>query len=669
MNRKRVLLGFLLPIFALTLSACDFLPTNIFGRNSSSQSSSRRIRSHNSDSSSYDPTHVHRFSPDWSYNAQYHWHDAVCGHDEKDGIAPHDIYSEIIKESTCQETGLRQDICNICGYSKTVTTPVSDHAWSEYARKDPTCTQEGYVKKYCTVCNRDITVVLEALDHDFEILAREEPTCSQYGSETRHCLSCDYNETVTLDKLPHDLVEVETIPSTCSTHGYIKEKCTLCNEIINYELPLTDHIWSGNETYVSPDNGVPYHTDMCLNCGASKIAIAASSAYTDGGFKPGIAFDNGYVKLMSNGTNMELDFQYPNAAYAKLYQHAICDNWSNGSYINCTYRSTNAYEGGDTEFNFIMECNGQMVDLTESSEILYLDFFNYGEQIQGLMDEGYSPAANCLIGDVSLVAGMNSLKYTRLSSYTLNIDYFVLVITDTTHQHTFSSSMFSDETYHWNQCLDPNCPMYNGIVNKNEHTFTLESTDYDDSCSDLALYNFVCTTCGYQSLEYHRPGHYYGDSATTYVTNTDSYQLSIDYCSVCHKSVEAFDFSFARVYEGSNDSGRLSPGTTIGWHFPVSRTGIISFYLPLRLRSESYQGKYFEPNSYSVNISGTDCAILIPNVTYQELCVSKDALTYVKFANYEVTDYDVAVGQIDIRFTSNAQTNYHIYEGQVRIEY
>ena len=86
MKKRRVILGILFPIMALTLSACDFLPTDLFGgKGSSEQSSSRRIRSNNGSTSrsSYNNNHVHRFSDEWSSNSQYHWHDAVCGHDVK----------------------------------------------------------------------------------------------------------------------------------------------------------------------------------------------------------------------------------------------------------------------------------------------------------------------------------------------------------------------------------------------------------------------------------------------------------------------------------------------------------------------------------------------------------------------------------------------------------
>ena len=105
MKKRRALLGVILPILTLTLSACDFLPTNFFGgKSSSEQSSSRRIRSNNNSSSgnntSYNNNHVHRFSEEWSYNSQYHWHDSTCGHDVKDSVAPHSFESEIIREAT-----------------------------------------------------------------------------------------------------------------------------------------------------------------------------------------------------------------------------------------------------------------------------------------------------------------------------------------------------------------------------------------------------------------------------------------------------------------------------------------------------------------------------------------------------------------------------------------
>lgn len=711
MKKRRVLLGFLLPIFALTLSACDFLPTNLFGRNSSSQSSSRRIRSHNSDSSSYDPTHVHRFSADWSSNSQYHWHDAVCGHDEKDSIGQHDFYIEVIEEANCQHGGQELYICNICGYQKTVTTGIGDHHWSIYAQKDATCTEAGYVKKYCTICNQDSQVTLSPLNHDFEIIESESraPTCLESGYETRHCLRCDFTETVplepiehsytsvelveptcsqagyekitckycgrtetiTLDKLPHSFEESTRVESTCTEHGYVRYKCTVCHQVETVELPLASHVWSGNESVVDSGNGMPYNTDYCLNCGCTKIALSTSLATINGTFKNSVASDYGYYKLASNHNSLEISFEYPNAAYAKLYQHAVIENWDRGIYYDYTYRSTDSYSSDGAQFNFEMECNNQIVDLSESGWTYYNDFFSGGVEIPELMNQGFSPAADCLIGDVALVSGINTLKYTRTSTYTFYIDYFVLVIgTNTSHQHTLSSSYFSDANYHWQNCLDPDCPMGSAAINKSAHNFIQETVYPGESCSDLAEVVYVCSTCGYRKVEYTRFDHNYDEANTSYVTNTDSRQLEIHHCETCERTVEGFDFTNGTFYAGSCSSlGRLEANTTIGWRFPVSQVGTISLYLPCKVQSTNYLQKYFDPASYEIYINGTFSELLVPYQTYEQLGISANNTVYVKFASYEVTEYDVATSEIEVRFNSYETNSYLRFSGQVRIEY
>ena len=206
MKKRRAILGVLLPILALTLSACDFLPTDLFGGKDNSQpSSSRRIRSNNSSSRSgaYPSGHVHKFSEEWSSNSQYHWHDATCGHDVRSEVSPHNLQTEVIKAATCQETGQKIDYCTICGYEANVVIPTTNHTWSEYDRKDATCMESGYIKKFCTVCGVFGEDYLPPTEHNFEEEIIQYRTCVDSEIIRRRCKVCGYEEIIQTVAVQH----------------------------------------------------------------------------------------------------------------------------------------------------------------------------------------------------------------------------------------------------------------------------------------------------------------------------------------------------------------------------------------------------------------------------------------------------------------------------------
>ena len=64
--------------------------------------------------------HTHTFSPDWTIDENYHWHDASCDHDVIDGKSLHSWDSGIVsKEPTIIEEGEITYTCVVCGAKKT----------------------------------------------------------------------------------------------------------------------------------------------------------------------------------------------------------------------------------------------------------------------------------------------------------------------------------------------------------------------------------------------------------------------------------------------------------------------------------------------------------------------------------------------------------------------
>ena len=672
MKTKRLLFGVLLPVLALTLSACDFLPTDLFGgKSSSEQSSSRRIRSGSSSSrSTYASGHVHKFSEDWSYNSQYHWHDSTCGHDVKSDVTPHTIQSHIIKEATCIETGLKTDFCPVCNYEETVVVPTTGHDWVEYERKDATCTEAGYSKKHCALCGVYTQEELPALGHEFEEEIIQEATCTQDGIIRRHCTRCEYVDQITVPTSGHEFTLVYRQEPTCTSSGFEKYQCTKCGEVLEYVVPTSGHEWSGNEQIVETGKGITYYTDTCLNCGAKKIALPTTAGNINGTIKESIANSYGYIKLNSNGDSISIDFYYPESTYVRVYQHAVYDYWQKSNYSTFTYRTTSSSGSSNGDYNFSLSVNSQLVDLTEASNYTYQDFFGSSPRyIEELLNQGFSPMADCLIGDAQLREGMNNLTYTRLAAYTFNIDCFVLVISNGAHEHTLSPTIYSDDNYHWRQCTDPNCPLYDGIVDKTPHNYYEYSVGQRESCSDLAEVTYACSVCGHRTYSYATSEHVYDPSAVSYVTNSDSYQQSINRCDICHKTVQAYQFSVGKVTAGSYESGRMKQGTTMEWKFPVSKTGVVSLYIPIYVATQTYLTKTFDPSLYSLAFNGVNYGIYAQYGLYQDLGVKVNEVIYLKFGSYQVTEYDVNTSEITVSLTSNVSEYRPYLDGEIRLEY
>lgn len=63
-------------------------------------------------------SHFHTYSTKWSFDDEFHYHNAICEHlDKKEKIAPHILGDwVIVKEATEEENGEKLKKCSVCGY-------------------------------------------------------------------------------------------------------------------------------------------------------------------------------------------------------------------------------------------------------------------------------------------------------------------------------------------------------------------------------------------------------------------------------------------------------------------------------------------------------------------------------------------------------------------------
>ena len=622
MKKKRILFGCFIAALSLSISACDFLPENLFNnanKRSSSEETSQRSRSSRSSSSKSSSTHVHTFSEDWEFNETSHWHPSSCGHNVKSEISPHDYYSVVTKEPTCVSEGEIIEVCTVCDYRRTRSIPTAEHSWIIYDRIEPTCEEPGLYRKLCSYCGQTTTETVEPLGHS--------------------------------------LVTQSYIPSTCSTPGEVIEVCTRCGRDFHTEVPSSPHNW-GYESYQysSRDGLVSYSLRTCRYCGATRIAINVFEGQNYSLFKTGVSYDYGYVKLNSNGSSVTYSFDYPYNAYGTMYQHGVFENpYSSSAYYynSYTYGAMSPYQ-----YNFQVSLNDQDVDLYLASQKTYEEMLSGGEYVYGLSDNNYSPAADCLIGDIALAAGTNTFTYTRTGRYNLCVDYFVFVVYNTDHVHTKSASWYSDENSHWYRCIDPDCPVPNAKIEAEPHTFSEPVVVMQPTCHSEGLQRETCIYCQYNRDTILPTSDHDYQSIGAFETADNSVNLEEYGCSTCNKyayrwsalqfdqtlstNVDTTNSQYVRFQSSvENANGEISTGSHI----------VYKINMPVTLTNVGLAFNVSQSNGYPVfaSISGSSQGYVVNQYGDLEQATKRYGL--------RVNGVEITLGDEDYTFSGNSSTH------------
>ena len=156
-----------------------------------------------------------------------------------------------LKNPTCNETGLTQYTCAVCGEIYVVETAALGHKYSETFTVDipATCTSAGKESRHCIRCEattdeREIPMT----EHDFSVEvegSRVDPTCTKEGSVWYQCSVCGTKAqqatVLPVDPDNHNLGEwVTETEATCGAPGLEVQKCLDCGKTVNTrETPAT----------------------------------------------------------------------------------------------------------------------------------------------------------------------------------------------------------------------------------------------------------------------------------------------------------------------------------------------------------------------------------------------------------------------------------------------
>ena len=255
------------------------------------------------------PNHTHKWSDDWTYDTDYHWHGCIA--DDCDGSVndkTEHIPSDWIvdKVATDTEKGSRHKECVVCGYIMTTediptTTPVKPshtHKFSDEWTSDNTSHWHGCIENDC-----DGTVIDKANHTASDWIIDKEATTTSTGSKHKECTVCGYvletEEIPTIkpihnwsdkwssddtyhwhdctdsncdeinDKEEHTLVTVVEGQRGKYTDGHVITKCSICGKVLN------DRVVSGffteahyKEIKADIENAEKEGTSVDLNYGA-----------------------------------------------------------------------------------------------------------------------------------------------------------------------------------------------------------------------------------------------------------------------------------------------------------------------------------------------------------------------------------------------------------------
>ena len=196
--------------------------------------------------------------------------------------------TEIIKEPTCTETGVKQIICNDCEFLVNESEiEALGHDYVLTAENDSTKLDGHIYRSYqCKRCGDENVTIEHALEKNsvyhvwvegyYEISYITEPTCTTGGIATYTCTVEGCVNALgrpTSDRMlvtsGHKVETWKETPATCTTEGSRTGVCTVCKEKITETIPATGHTYEDSDliyTEYNEENGHNYYYFRCQTC-------------------------------------------------------------------------------------------------------------------------------------------------------------------------------------------------------------------------------------------------------------------------------------------------------------------------------------------------------------------------------------------------------------------
>ena len=263
-------------------------------------------------------------------------------------------------------------------------------------------------------------------------------TCKAEGSQKVKCTVCQKEVTQKISKLDH-VWDAGVSTGNCGEAGKTTYTCTACGETKEETSGYIQHAWTVTGTVDAGDGGLAYNLVKCSKC--NKDGLMVSTKKADGTNNMTITGSpktapEGCVKLGANNDTMTAVIKLAEAKTGKLYIRGSMDYWYTSSNQNEQKGIFNGKSGGgadkeNNKANFKMEVGPdaehlEEVTITCNHDLLYSDFLPAEPGFTGVADTDWSQIGDIEVGNVSLAAGLNTLKFTRTDSYNIAVHDFVV---------------------------------------------------------------------------------------------------------------------------------------------------------------------------------------------------------------------------------------------------
>ncbi len=259
-------------------------------------------------------------------------------------------------------------------------------------------------------------------------------SCKEEGVKFEKCSVCGYIKETKLDKLDHTW-DAGVSTGNCGEAGKVTYTCTVCGETKEETTGYIQHAWEVTGKVDASDGGLEYNLVKCTKCQKEGLMVAVKDAdivFTSSDTSKQKLKDapDGCIKLPANNDNFTVKINLAAAKTGKLYMRGSMDYWHDDNSSNKNWEK-GIYTGSNNSANFKMEVGTDAASLTQvaltaNTDLLYQDFFPEEPAFTNIAGTNWSAIADVEIGNVSLAAGLNILKFTRTASYNIAIHDFVV---------------------------------------------------------------------------------------------------------------------------------------------------------------------------------------------------------------------------------------------------
>ena len=261
-------------------------------------------------------------------------------------------------------------------------------------------------------------------------------TCKEEGVKYEKCSVCGYIKETKINKLDHTWND-GVASGNCGEAGKVTYTCTACGETKEEVTGYIQHSWEVTGKVDAGDGGLEYNLVKCTKCQKEGLMVAVKNA--DGTNNMTVTgtpktAPEGCVKLGATNDSMTAVIKLAAAKTGKLYFRGSMDYWYTSNNQN---EQKGIYDGKGTASkdngvaNFKREVGPdadhlEEVALTADKNLLYKDFLPEEVGFTGVADTDWSQIGDIEVGNVSLQAGLNTIRFTRIDSYNLAVHDFVV---------------------------------------------------------------------------------------------------------------------------------------------------------------------------------------------------------------------------------------------------